>query len=88
MGAHHCTLHLRFTNGNDRHNTAVTVKVLESITLKVKTDHADTVRILETMNPIASWLFDNDSATGYEFDDVIEKLRNMGPVAPGSQENI
>ena len=87
MGTHHCILRLRLTNGNHRHNTAVTVKVLESITLKVKTDHADTVRILQTINPIASWLLDNDRATGYEFDDVIEKLRNMGPVAPGSEEN-
>ena len=73
---------------SNRHNTAVTVKVLESITLKVKTDHADTVRILQMMNPIASWLLDNDSATDYEFDGVIEKLRNTGPVAPTSQEHI
>lgn len=69
------------------HNTAVTVKVLKSIALKVKTDHADIMRILHTMNPVASWLFDNDGGTRYEFDDIIKQLRNMGPVAPGNEEN-
>ena len=74
MEAHHCTLHLCST---DRHNTAVTVKVLESTMLRVKTDHVDTVSSLETTSPIATWLFDNDSTTGYDFDDVIENIRNL-----------
>lgn len=64
----------------------MTVKTLESIVLKVKTDRVGTMRILQIMNPIASCLIDNDGGTDYDVDEVIKQLRNMIPVTPDGGE--
>ena len=68
------------TDSVSRHNTTVTVKKLESIMLQVKTDQADTMRILQVMNPVASCLFNNANAANYDVDEIIQQLRSMIPV--------
>ena len=85
MGFHAMSQYV--SNRMDRHKTTVTVKVLESIALQVKTDQADTIRILEIMNPVASCLFDNNSGSSYDVDEIIQLLRGMILVTPAGGED-
>lgn len=75
------------TNNVSRHNTTVTVQLLESVMLQVKTDQAGTMCILQVMNPVASCLFNNDSGANYDVDEVIQQLRSMIPVTPAGGED-
>ena len=75
------------TDSLSRHNTTFTVKMLESVMLQVKTDQADTVCILQVMNPVASCLFDNDSSSNYDVDAIMQQLQNMIPATSAGGED-
>ena len=70
-----------------RHNTTVTVSVLESIMLQVKTEEADTMCILQVMNPVASCLFNNDRGANFDVDEITQQIRSMITVTPAGGED-
>ena len=54
--------------------------------LQVKTDQADTMCILQVMNPIASCLFNNATGANYDVDEIMQQLRSMIPVTVADVE--
>ena len=66
-----------YTNRSHRRNTAVTAKMLEEITLRVKTDHLDIMSILQKVNPFAGCLCHNDEYTSYDVDEILKQVQGV-----------
>lgn len=74
-------------NRNHRRNTTVTVKMLEAIALNVKTNHLDTMSVLQITNPLAGCLFRNESYTSYDVDKTLKELQGVRPRLPADEES-